>query len=245
MPGNTKIKLRILLFIFGLCIYHESLCQTVDKRTDFQTWTDLTLTYNKSNKFSFGGDMGTRGIISHKNWNQFYVRPTVHYKFSSLFKVSGGVGSFNTFNRNLDNSYEFRIFQDFQFAWPNLGWINFNHRFRFEERFFFYENTENVFSMRGRYLVGLKTTNFKFIGKDKNYYLNTMWEAFVPLGESATELFINNQRWYMAMGYHLTKTWQFELHYIFQKSRLIAEDGFKSQESILRLRIFHTLKLAD
>lgn len=233
----------LILFVttIGLMKSAFTLAQSNDKRVDFQTWTDLTLTYNKTSSLSFGGDVGTRGIFSDRNWNQFYIRPTVHYTVSPLFKLSGGIGSFNTFTQ-LNNTYEFRFFQDYQFAWPILGWINFNHRLRFEQRFFFYKNINNDFSIRGRYLIGLKTRDFKLIGKEKKFYVSTMWEAFVPLGKSAPELFVNNQRWYSALGFKFSKNWLFELHYIWQKSRLLSEDGFKSQENVLRLRAFYILK---
>lgn len=235
----------ILTIVFSCQLFQKSLAQTSDKRTDFQTWTDMTLTYFKTQKFSFGGDLGLRGIVSHRNWNLIYIRPTVNYTFTPFFKLSGGIGSFNSINKSISNSYEVRFFQDFKFNWPDLGWIRFQHRFRFEERFFIYENIENTFSMRGRYLVTMKTNNFKFIGPRKEYYLAGMWEAFVPFGNSAPELFVNNQRWYAVMGYRASDTWRFELHYIWQKSRLFSDEGYRSVENVLRFRIFHTLKLPD
>ena len=227
-----------------LLVFHFTIpiCQgQSDKRTDFQTWTDFTITYHQSEKLSLGGDFGTRGLFSHHNWSQLYIRPTVHYTFSPVFKISGGIGSFNTFNKTVSNSYEFRLFQDYQIAWPTFKGLSISHRFRFEQRFFFYQNIDNDFSIRGRYLIGLKTRTFKLLGKERRYYINGMWEGFVPLGESAPELFINNQRLYAAMGYRLSPTWHFEVYYIWQKSRFFIDEGFQTQEDILRLRVFHVL----
>lgn len=232
------------LITIGILRSGFTLAQSTDKRVDYQSWTDITLTYNKSLKFSIGGDVGTRGIYSNRNWNQFYIRPTISYTISPLFKLAGGVGGFGTFTP-LNSTYELRLFQDYLFAWPKTGFINFNHRLRFEQRFFFYQNIENDFSMRGRYLIGVKTKGFKLIGKEKNFYLSTMWEVFFPVGKIAPEIFVNNQRLYSALGFSKTKSWSFELHYIWQKSRLLSEDGFKSQENVIRLRVFHTIKLTD
>jgi len=164
---------RLYLFIFFIQAFLlrgiPSYSQQNGDRVDFQTWTDITLTYFKTQKFSFGGDAGLRGIVSSKDWNSFYIRPTVHYKFTPIFKLSGGIGLFNTFNKSLNNTYELRFFQDLQISWPHIGWLDFYHRFRFEQRLFFYENLDNDLAVRGRYLIRARTTNFKLIGKKKGY----------------------------------------------------------------------------
>ena len=95
--------------------------------------------------------------------------------FSSLFKLSGGVASFNTINKSFSNNSEVRLFQDVQITWPDLGWIDFYHRFRFEQRFFFYENIDNDLYIRGRYLIRARTANFRLIGKSKSFYIKGMW----------------------------------------------------------------------
>jgi hypothetical protein len=242
MKKTVSIILFILVSLFKSQI---SKGQIHNNRVDFQTWTDITLTYFKSQKFSFGGDAGLRGIVSSKDWNLFYIRPAIHYSFTPTFKLSGGVGSFNTFNKTLSNISEIRIFQDAHISWPDIGWVDFYHRLRLEERFFFYQSLENEVSLRGRYLIRARTMNFKFIGQKKMYYIKAMWEAFLPIGESATELFIHNQRWYAALGFQPSNRMRYEIFYIWQKSREFKDDGFSTSENILRIRFFYTLKLPD
>ena len=220
-----------------------SYSQLYNDRVDFQTWTDITLTYFKTQKYSYGGDAGLRGIVSSKDWNLIYIRPTVNYTLSPFFKVSGGIGSFNTFNKELSNTYELRFFQDVHVSWPDIGWVDFYHRFRFEERFFFYTDIENDFTIRGRYLIRARTIDFKLIGKTKSFYLKGMWELFVPFDKSAVELFVNNQRFYAAIGQRISDRFRYEIFYIWQKSREFEDDGFETSENILRLRFFYTLKL--
>lgn len=206
---------------------------------------DVTLTYFFSQKLSLGGDVGLRGIISSKDWNQFYIRPTINYSVAPRVKISGGIGSFNTFNKTLSNTYEIRLFQDAHISWPDIGWVDFYHRFRFEERFFFYENLDSDQAIRGRYLFRTRTMDFKLLSKKKSFYLKGMWEVFVPIGESAAELFVNNQRFYAAIGHRNSDRLRFELFYIWQQSREFSDDGFKTSENIFRLRFFYTLKLPD
>ena len=144
-----------------------TIAQLCNNKVDFQTWSDSTLTYFKTQRLSFGGDAGLRGIVSSKDWNFLYVRPTINYTLGAMLKVSGGIGSFNTFNKKLSSTYELRFFQGAHVSWPDIGWIDFYHRFRFEERFFFYKNINNDFSFRGRYLIRARTINFKLIGEKK------------------------------------------------------------------------------
>lgn len=245
---SKKMKpfyIYIFLNLFVLLKPSVSSAQYYNNRVDFQTWTDITLTYFKTPRLSLGGDAGLRGIVSSKNWNLFYIRPTINYTLSSLFIFSGGIGSFNTFNKELNNTYEIRFFQDVHVSWPDIGWIDFYHRLRFEERFFFYKNIENEFAVRGRYLIRARTADFKLFGKTKSFYLKGMWELFVPFDDGAVELFVNNQRFYAAIGQRVSDKFRYEIFYIWQKSREFVDDGFETSENILRLRFFYTLKLPD
>ena len=241
----NRFYLYIFLNLFFLLSNSISNGQNSSDRVDFQTWTDITLTYFKSQKYSLGGDAGLRGIISAKDWNQIYIRPSINYILSPYFKVTGGIGSFNTFNKEYSNTYELRFFQDVHVSWPDIGWVDFYHRFRFEERFFFYQTLANDFSIRGRYLIRARTIDFKLIGKTKSFYLKAMWELFVPFDKSAAELYVNNQRFYAAIGQRISDRFRYELFYIWQKSREFVDDGFESTENILRLRFFYTLKLPE
>lgn len=243
MKNIKRICLYIFINLSLLLVCTSSSGQLYNDRVDFQTWSDITLTYFKTQKFSFGGDTGLRGVISSKDWNLFYIRPTLNYTLSPFFKVSGGIGSFNTINKKIGNTYEIRFFQDAHVSWPDIGWIDFYHRFRFEERFFFYENIDNDLYIRGRYLIRARTANFRLIGKSKSFYIKGMWELFIPFDKSAVELFINNQRFYAAIGQRTSDRFRYEIFYIWQKSRELVEDGFETSENIVRLRFFYTLKV--
>lgn len=241
---TLKFLIFSLFIFFNLCFHFTTLKAQQDD-VDFQTWTDLTLTYFYNQKLSIGGDVGLRGIVSSREWNQFYIRPTISYVAAPRLKIAGGIGSFNTINKVVSNTYEIRFFQDAHISWPEIVWVDFYHRFRFEERFFFYENLENDWTVRGRYLFRARTIDFKLFSKKKSFYLKAMWELFVPIGESATELFVNNQRYYAALGHRKSDRFRVELFYIWQKSREYSDDGFETSENIMRLRFFYTLKLPE
>lgn len=237
----TIIKRIILTVTIFLAI--ESHAQ--NNKVDFQTWTDVTLNYFTQPKLSFGGDVGFRGIVSSKDWNLFYIRPTINYTISPLFRVSGSIGSFTTFDNDLGRTSEIRFSQGTSLSWPDFGWVEFYHRFRLEERFFMYEKLKNNWNIRGRYLIRARTADFRFIGKTKSFYLKGMWELFIPFDKSSVELFINNQRFYAAIGQRASDKFRYEIFYIWQQSREFSDDGFQTSENIIRLRFFYNLKLPD
>ena len=214
-----------------------------DKQVDFQTWSDLTLTWSFSRKLSIGGDLGFRGTLSSKNWNQFYLRPRVKYRFSSIFNVDAGLASFNNLNKNAGNDYEFRLFQDANLTWPDIGYVIFRHRWRFEQRFFFYEDLDNDSNIRGRYQIQLETIDFKLFSKKRSFYLFSGFEVFVPFGTSAVELFVNKNRTFLGLGHRLTPNFHYEIQYIWQHSREFDDEGFKTTENIFRLRFFYRLNV--
>ena len=216
---KSRFRIYIFLLLAFILTGLSSFGQVSSDRVNFQTWTDFTYAYFHTEQFSFGGDAGLRGIVSGKNWNTLYIRPTIHFTVSPIFKVSGGIGSFNTFYKDFNNTYELRFFQDAHISWPDIGWIDFYQRFRFEERLFFYKIIENDISVRGRYLIRARTNDFRLIGKSKSFYLKGMWELFVPFDESAVELFINSQRFYFAIGHRVSEKFRYEVFYIWQKSR--------------------------
>lgn len=232
----------ILVFSF-FC----SLELSAQEEVDNQTWSDITFMYYFSPKFSTGGDIGLRGIISGESWNQFYVRPNIRYRFTPWFNLTGGVGSFNTFESDVTNTYEFRLFQDANFRWPDFGPVEMFHRIRFEQRWFFYseESIDNVFSSRGRYLLGIETIDFRLFSNRAQFYFKSMIEFFLQVGESSLERFVNQNRIHLGFGHRINRKWRYEVQYFRQGSRRNTEEGFKTSENIFRLRIFHSFNIID
>ena len=236
-----------LLFIFlatALCTLHTSSAQEIFEIEDdyAEIWIDLTLDKNLSDKWTVGGDVGFRTTFNESIWKLFYLRPFVNYRFTNFFNLTGGIASFNTFSREFDNAYEFRIFQDANFEGPKWGPLNFLHRIRLEQRFFTYsgDRFENEFSFRGRYLIGFRTDPFSF-GGQKSWMGYVSLEPFIPLGGEAPEIFANNFRWNGALAYQVSENLRIELHYVFQTSEIFSSNELRTREHILRFRVFQRL----
>ncbi len=213
------------------------------QNVDHQFWMNYALTVPVNQKFSYGGDVGLRGLGSNRDWNQILIRPTVTYRFKYPISVAGAMAWFGTFNNGNYNVTEFRIHQDFNLKWPDLGFLELFYRVRIEERFFFYQaEIDNSFTVRLRGLIGIESQDFTWFGSKRPIYFQGIYEGFKTLGdESANEVFINQVRIHFAFGHRLSKRFRYELHYIAQRSRLFADDGLSTSQNIYRIRLFHRL----
>ena len=101
---------------------------------------------------------------------------------------------------------EHRIYQQF-ITKQNIGIVNVQHRYRFEQRFI-----EEDFKLRFRYFLALNIplNNKELV--DKTLYLSAYNEIFLNLKENI----FDRNRLYGGFGYRLNKTFRFELGYMNQ-----------------------------
>lgn len=211
----------------------------------FQSWMDLTTIHEFNDKWIYSGDYGIRGAISSDDWTTFYARPTIRYIASLKLDVRSGISLFYTAEELLESQAELRFHQQANLKWPKLSdWI-MTHMLRFEERFFFYKRLENDFSARGRYRISLETPDIKLFGMKRSFYGLTSLELFIPLGDQSVERFVNNNRIVVGIGLRTSNMLKFEMHYIFQNSRIYETDNFQTAEHVLRIRVFLVTRQAD
>ena len=230
----------ICLFAF---VPRQGWAQETD--SEFQLWINYSLNIPAPvhKKWTLGGDAGIRGLLSNSDWTQILIRPTLKYKLNPIFSFAAGVATFMAWDPTISNTFEFRLFQDANMKWPNFGPVFMIHRVRFEQRFFFYQSSAlpNDSYIRPRYLVGLETTNFKLFGSKPEWYIQSLVEFFGALGDASVETFVNNQRIHFALGNRISDLLRCELHYIWQRSWEIEEDGFQVSHNILRFRFYQTI----
>ena len=202
-----------------------------------QLWMNYALTVPVNEKWTYGGDVGLRGLISNYDWNQFLIRPNVNYRINYTFSISPAIAWFSTLNRDAGNINEFRIHQDFNAKWPDLGFIEFFWRLRIEQRWFFYQDEEFSydFNLRLRALVGVETADISLFGPKRPIYFQIIYEGFTTVEETAVEIFVNQARLHFALGHRISEAFRYELHYIRQGSRLFVEDGLGISQNILQI----------
>jgi hypothetical protein len=239
LPAGFSMKIVAVLAVALQFINLTGKSQDVDNIL----WINYAITIPTTKNFSYGGDIGARGLISNQDWNQFLIRPTATYRFNQTIGVAGAVALFSTFNQDIRNLYEFRIHQDLNLKWPDLDVLSFFYRVRIEERFFFYENLPNNFNVRLRYLIGVTSQDFTFISSKRPIYFQVIYEGFKTVAdESAYQIFVNQLRIHFAFGHRISSNFRYELHYIKQQSRQYADNGLETTQNIYRVRLFHRLR---
>jgi len=180
-------------------------------------------------------------LISNRHWNQILIRPTASYKFKRLGKIAAGFALFSTINQEDYNVNEFRLHQDLNVTWPNLGWGRFYYRLRFEERWFYYQELPNSFSFRSRIMAGIHSKDITVFSEKRAIYGKFSLEGFIPFDpDSANEVFINNFRTDLGIGHRILPQFRYELHYIAQLSKLFVSDGSQEVQHVFRIRMFYS-----
>ena len=230
---SSMIKKGVLLCMILLALSEMAYSQGED--SEFQSWLDFTSFVFLSKKSAVGGDAGFRGLLSSTDWNQVFVRPTYRFQFKSL-DLAGGLGWFYTGNKEISNVNEWRLFQQATLHWPSINLFKFNHRIRFEQRWLHYsDQKESSFFKRIRYQLSVRSKDFSLLSQ--KIYFKAAMEAF-QRQNSGDERFVNTSRLILGVGHRPKGNWWYELHYIRQGSRSFKDDGFKTSEHILRIRLF-------
>lgn len=218
---------------------HQGYSQSVDQ----QLWMDYNYSAPLTKKFGWAGDIGVRGFISNVDWNQIYVRPGVRANFNKYFGIAGSLAGFFTFNRKDYNLYEFRITTDANVRWPDLKVLNFSYRFRLENRTFFYQSTQYIDNAwRGRILISINSKRFHVFSQKRLIYFQAQVEPFFTLGGfSEYEIFANQMRIHAIFGHKISNKFGYDLQYIWQNSRLSAENDLQTTQNLFRIRFYHRI----
>ncbi|MFT6997982.1 MAG: hypothetical protein ACJAQ4_001739 [Cryomorphaceae bacterium] len=234
---------RYTLLLSGIFFFSNQKSSAQEDQ-DVQTWLDFNYSYINSPKWTFGGDGGTRGIISSDEVTTIYLRPTANYKVNKNVRVGAAVAGFQTFRKDDHDLFELRLAQEVQATWPRLNRVNFTHRLRNEERFYFEDKTEEMpsddssFENRIRYRLGLETNYFNISSKIGNVRLLTRIEYFETLRTSDDSGRFNDSR--VSGGYSqlLKNGWSYEVIFIWQRQGDVFGGEFTTDQYVLRLRVY-------
>jgi hypothetical protein len=85
-------------------------------------------------------------------------------------------------------------------------------------------------------LVGEATVGRTYQTDDGARYVLADWEYFIPLSET-DERFASKQRIRAGFGYRRNLAWRFEVLYMWTRSRDTLEEGFRTDDNIIDIRI--------
>lgn len=240
--GKSSASHPLLLLAALLLLGKSTFAQD---RVSAITWGDFNYTYHLNEKLGLGGDVGMRGIITKPNWAMFYVRPAIKYRLTPFVHLAGTAGFFRTLQPTPSDMYEIRFGQEVKAEWPSFRNFYFIHRARMEERFLFY-NPDDVpdgfesqqENFRFRYLLSARSNYFKLSKRAEYFYLAAAAEYFIPVSENVDERFFNASRLGVGFGQELKLNLDYQVDLIWQRSRNTLEGDFKTDEFILRLRVY-------
>ena len=237
---KMNVNFAVITSSLSLLLY-SNLLYSQDTDTEFQSWSDITAYFFISARSAIGGDAGLRGVASARDWSQIYFRPSYRFQYNNL-DLSAGVAYFHTYNKGLSNVGEWRLFQQATVHWPSTHLVKFNHRLRLEQRFLSYKDPaegepDDDFSSRIRYQFLIRSRDLKVF--KQSVYLKAAIEFF-QRNNTGDEAFINRNRFILAVGHRLPGKWWYEIHYMAQRSRQFEDDGLKTSEHVLRIRLFRS-----
>ena len=197
------IRIKITYFL-AFFIPVLSLAQTNE---EYSSWNSVILDYQISEKFFIKNEIHLRRTHFLRDWQQFLIRPSLHYKFNKDTRFTLGY----TFVKNYRNTVTFNennIWEQFALTHSSFN-SKFNHHFRFEQRFIQQIiNTNSIngtkFAMRFRYRFTWIIPLFK-LTESKKITFTFFDEIWLNTQKGIVPRSLNQNWFYMGLGYPILK----------------------------------------
>ena len=236
---SVVYKINIILFVLLLSINAFSQ-QDNEKIITNQVWVDYYQhTYFKL-KWEYYGDAGYRFLANDFSWHMIHFRPSIRYIASDFWEALGGIGFFQTFNKDNTNTFEIRPWQGARIKWPSYKSFLFSHFIRLEERIILPKGYAAEFNMRFRYRLNLNINIYKS-NKDDLLFIPIYAEWFLDAGQKIHEIFSNRSRYAIGLGYRIPKDWIFEFYFVRQNSKLMDDEEFGTVDHLYQFKIRRNL----
>ena len=249
MRGKRRPTRALLALSLLLVVATPALSQEED--TPSQLWLSFQHQRKVGEKTSVFGTLGYEELVSRESfwgeWNRLYVNGGASYDLGERFRVAGGVGLYYTYQPEIADVFEFRLWQEGTAFWPDspgaVRRLVFTHRLRLEERI-----TEAVgwgFAMRLRYRLDTKIPVNKYTLEPGAFYVPLAIEFFADFLEETPEFFAKRNRASIGLGYVISKNWTVDLRYHRQKSRSTIDEDFKTSGNVIDFNVKSSFRIRD
>jgi len=222
-----------------------------DGDTQTQLWLSYQHQHKVGEKTRVFSTLGYDELLSSEKffgeWNKLYVKGGGSYDLGERFRIAVGTGLYYTFRPEIDDLFEFRLWQEGTAFWPDSPgvvrrWV-LTHRLRFEERFT--EADGWGFAMRLRYRLDTKIPLNKYTLEPGAFYLPLAIEFFADVIDEAPEFFAKRNRASIGLGYVINQNWTVDLRYHRQSSRSTIEDEFKTSTHVIDFSVRSSFRIRD
>ena len=232
-----KIFYKKIILLFVLLISLQVFSQQDDEKIiTNQLWVDYYQYFYFKPKWEYYGDAGYRSLTKDFSWQMIHFRPSVRYIPSDLWEARGGIGLFQTFNKDVVNTFEIRPWQGAIIMWPTFKSFLFSHYFRVEERIVLPAGYAAEFNLRLRYQIKLKINIYKS-PRNSLLYIPLYAEWFLDVGEEIHETFSNRARYAIGLAYQTQKNWVFEFYFVRQNSRSSYDGGIETADHLFQFKL--------
>lgn len=211
---------------FFLALWLLMVMHTVSAQTQIQNsgWFALFNSTKLTDKWGLAFDFQVR---SADNWGYIrnvLVRPGITYYLNEKSNITAGYLYVPSFSRQLDvksSLLEQRIWEQFIYN-HKLKSAFVTHRARLEQRFIETNTADNIFAQRLRYFVRLVQPLGVYHERfDKGVFLALQDEVFLNVQnkELLNDHFFDQNRFYIAIGYRVSKKIDIEGGYLNQYVR--------------------------
>ena len=205
----------------------------------FQIWSDISANYTINEQLQLKPELGYR-IEPDSKLQSTYLRAALHIKTKAIFSFDAGIANFLTWEPQLADANEFRLFEYAFISWPELAGFKIKFRFGLEQRWFsFSELAENEFVHRGRVRIELSSPEFNFWNGASMLYGTINYEALRNVNDDIVSALFNQNRFMAGLGYDDKSKYKFELHYQIMGRKDDTVSDIFTDVHLVRIRLYY------
>jgi hypothetical protein len=239
------LKFRLCFFLITFFVSSASIAQKQIVSQN-HSWAMYFGNHRLTDRWGIHSEYQWRRHDFFNSWQQSLMRLGVDYYSKNQAQFTLGYGWIKTFaygDQPVDHSFnEHRIWQQLVLK-NNIGRVEFNHRYRLEQRFLeqwklmptdSYEQNGHVFRNRVRYRFMATVPLSRKELNDNTLFLAVYDEPFLQFGKGVAKNILDQNRLYFALGWRFTKDFNIQLGYLNQY--IVKTDGIKAERN-------HTLQI--
>ena len=207
--------------------------------SNFQIWTDFNPSFNLSEEWKIGGDLGYR-VEPAANFHVAYIRPGINYKPNKIINFTVGVANFNSWESGEFIISEIRTYQFIGIAWPKIGGFQFKHRLGLEQRWFYLaEFNLDKYVNRSRYYLEIKSPKFNLFNIKAPFFITANFEILRDLNDNEFGKLVDHNRYTLGLGNQITDHFRAEVRFKLINTIDPLLNSFIREINALRIRLYY------